>query len=206
MAQASVKNMQSQGGDFAPPAAGAYSGIIAACVDSKESFEGKPPKDVTKLIFQIKDQDGKPQFVRGPGLTLSLHEKSGLFKMLSGWLRTKDTKAIIAALEKAGVITEIAGDQVFLTKKLVGRRVGLLLSEQESKGGRAYAKIEGYTQPQDKTAVIIPAKLPAFFVENAIDYTLADGITCDLKPGAGADVATEDTAADVNLSGIIDSL
>lgn len=199
MAKVSIEKLEaSVTGGFTPATPGAYSAIIVASIDSVDEFEGNK-KNVTKLIFQITEDD-KVHLVRSAGFVPSLHEKSGFFKFLSGWLKTKDIGAIKAALEKAKVIEEGVLD----FEKFVGKRCDVLISNKTSKNGKEYAAIESYMPLKNKELKLVPGKIPTFYIEDALSYKLAEGMTCETAPAPAADTAAPGMNVDDLVSSLMD--
>lgn len=198
MAKVSLEQLdRSTEGGFAPLAPGAYDAVIVGVIDSIDEFEGKK-RNVTKFLYQIIDE-GKPQIMRSAGLVPSLHEKSGFFLLLSGWLKSKDANKIKEALTKAGIIAN--GELDF--DKFLGRRLGVLVSNAVSAKGKEYAKAAGCMPCKTKDLQVAPQEIPGFYLDGATHYVLQPGVT--IKK---ADIAAQanDTAAAVDVGAIIEDL
>ena len=69
------------------------------------------------LIAQIRDDNGEIAHIATRPMAASLHEKAGLRKMLSGWLKKSDLQGILDSLINAGIIK----DEVFSWDGFLGK-------------------------------------------------------------------------------------
>lgn len=140
------------------------------------SFDGAAPSPKTKLIMQLLDDNGKVCHITSQPLSLSMHEKSGLRKMLTQYCKTTDQATLTERLSMDNVA--IVRNGKFAWSNFIGWRTKLMISMQAGRDGKSYPNIMSYLPPgTDKHAVDKTVKVPAFFVEDAIDYQIMDGLS-----------------------------
>lgn len=140
------------------------------------SFDGAAPSPKTKLIMQLLDDNGKVCHITSQPLSLSMHEKSGLRKMLTQYWKTTDQATLTERLSMDNVA--IVRNGKFAWSNFIGWRTKLMISLQAGRDGKSYPNIMSYLPPgTDKHAVDKTVKVPAFFFEDSIDYQIMDGLS-----------------------------
>lgn len=138
------------------------------------------------LICQIRDDKGDIAHIATRSLTASLHEKAGLRKVLSGWLKKSDLQGILDSLISAGIIA----NDVFSWDGFMGKTPLLMISLQASKKDpqKQYATIQGFSPlKQEQRIEAIPGQIAEFFVRDALAYKLLDGFTIKQSESTAAD-------------------
>lgn len=138
------------------------------------------------LICQIRDDNGEIAHIATRSLTASLHEKAGLRKVLSGWLKKSDLQGILDSLIAAGIIA----NDVFSWDGFVGKTPLLMISLQASKKdpNKQYPQIQGFSPlKQDQRIESVAGAIPEFFVKDALAYKLLPGFSIKSSDPAAAE-------------------
>lgn len=155
------KTVPSASGAFEVPPAGSHGAALVAIIDlgtHREAFKGEAEKDVHQ-VYLVWELTGCPMtgsnfnHVIGRKYTFSLHEKSGLRKMIKSW-RNKDL----------GV-----GEQ-FDVLSMLGKKCMVSVSHTES-GEKVYANLDGVSAVPSGMPVADPKRKPV-----AREVTSADPV------------------------------
>lgn len=169
---------------------GMYAATIIGYAIKKTEFkneDGSVRENVgASLIAQIRDDNGEIAHIATRPMAASLHEKAGLRKILSGWLKKSDLQGIIDSLINAGIIK----DEVFSWDGFLGKTPLLMVSMQASKKDpkKQYASIHGFSPlKQEQRIEAIPGQIHEFFIRDALAYKLLDGFTIKQSESTAAD-------------------
>ena len=164
-----------------------YTATVIGYSTKLTSFDGAPPTPKTKLIMQLLDDNGKVCHITSQPLSMSMHERSGLRKMLTQYCKTTELATLTERLSMDNVA--IVRNGKFAWSNFIGWRTKLMISLQAGRDGKSYPNIMSYLPPgTDKHVVDKSVKVPAFFFEDAIDYQIMDGLSIWSKDqGTGDD-------------------
>lgn len=159
---------------------GVYNAIVIGYSVVKQEFKdektGLPKESVgAKLIMQVMDDEGKPAIISTTSLKASLHEKAGLRKILSSWMKKNDLQGIVDELIKAGIVV----DDTFSWAGFIGRTPGIMVSMTPSKkdSTKIYPEIKSVIPTKGAPMVAVPMEISEFFVRDTLEYKLMDGFT-----------------------------
>lgn len=163
---------------FGPLEDGMYpANCVAIVIREMKKFNSDELQDKAIFIFQVSEGD-RSRYVKSKPFTLSLHEKSALWKTLSAWTKQKTPEALV---EKLGQ------DGSFKVDSLIGKPVSLVLGTYEFNGNE-YNEINAYMAPKPDQQSSFPIKsetLPEFITRDAKMTLLANGMS---EQGDGTDI------------------
>lgn len=164
---------------------------IGITVREMSNFDKTGIEDKIQFLYQIVN-NGQNHYVRSRPLKKSLHEKSGLWKLLQSWTRQKDAVTLI---EKMGT-----GGQ-FDIRYFIGKPIQLTI-KNKSVGEREYPEISDYMAPRkDQPREHVVDAIPAYLANGVKQKYLIEGMSVKVvSPSAGANAGSVQTGEDPDSS------
>lgn len=154
--------------NFTPLEEGLYNAVcIGLTVKEMQNFDKTGIEDKIEFVFQIVEGE-QTYYVRSKPCKKSLHEKSGLWKILASWTKQKDAETLISKMGTHGQ---------FNIRYFLGKPIQLTIKTKEV-GDKTYPYISDYMAPKKGQSVEVKADaIPAYIVKDVKMKELVDGIT-----------------------------
>ena len=155
-------------GEFTALEEGLYPAVcIGITVKEMQNFDKTGLEDKIQFLFQIVD-NGQTHYVRSKPLKKSLHEKSGLWKLLASWTKQKDAETLIS---------KMGNDGKFDIRYFIGKPIQLTIKQKEY-NGKEYPEISDYMAPKkgQSTEVKVEA-IPAYITKDCKSQDLVAGFS-----------------------------
>lgn len=153
---------------FKPLDEGSYEAVcIGITVNEMQNFDKTAKEDKIIFVYQIR-VDGINYYLKSAPNKKSLHEKSGLWKILSSWTKQPDASTLISKMGTGGK---------FVLKYFLGKPIQLTV-KTKLVGTKTYNFISDYMSPKKgQSTTIAPDAIPAYIVAKVKSQDFVAGIT-----------------------------
>ena len=168
---------------------GVYDAVVRGYVIKPHVFEGDDHGPKVQLIWQLADGEGLVHTLLGKRWKLCADERSVFRKEVAKWFNKTDWPTIVDILKKGGILVADAEGAHFDISKFIGKKGKLMVNQVTSKKGKTFNDIVSIS-PASKTAKdVANDDVPAWMLEGALDYKLADGVAIRAKEDAASAAA-----------------
>lgn len=158
----------STGVEFKPLEDGSYNAVcVGIVVTEMMNFDKTAKEDKIIFVYQVQE-DGVNYYLKSAPNKKSLHEKSGLWKILGSWTKQKDATTLISKMGTNGK---------FDIKYFIGKPIQLTVKTKDV-GEKTYNYISDYMAPKKGQSVVVaPDAIPAYITKDSKSADLITGIT-----------------------------
>ena len=165
---------------------GVYDAIVRGYVIKPHVFEGDDHGPKVQLIWQLADAEGLVHTLLGKRWKLCADERSVFRKEVSKWFNKTEWSTIVDILKKGGILVTDAEGAHFEIDKFIGKKAKLMVNQVTSKKGKTFNDIVSISPASKTPKAVANDDVPAWMLDGALDYKLADGIGIRAKEEAEA--------------------